>query len=105
MVKRHGLVEVTRKRILTWASEDSSDIVLLSSVPYKHLRTFNDITDKKCLLVVVYVETNVLLFLHPYPHLYGLKQPRKRGLSIDSIMPHSAHELVKQFFLKEGAVF
>ena len=40
VVKRHGLVEVTRERILAWASEDTSDIILLSGVPYKHLRTY-----------------------------------------------------------------
>ena len=64
----------------------------------------NPITDKKRLLVVVYVETSILLFVHPYSHLYGLKQPRKRDLSNGSIMPHSAHQLVNQSFLKEGAV-
>ena len=40
VVKRHGPEEVTRKRILAWASEDTSEVVLLSGVPYKHLLTF-----------------------------------------------------------------
>ena len=40
VVERHGTVEVTRERILAWASEDTSEVVLLSGVPYKHLRTY-----------------------------------------------------------------
>ena len=40
VVKCHGPVEVTRERILAWASEDTSEEVLLSGVPYKHLRTY-----------------------------------------------------------------
>ena len=40
VVKRHGPVEVTRELILAWANEDTSDIVLFSGVPYKHLRTY-----------------------------------------------------------------
>ena len=38
-VKRHGLAEVTHKRIFTWPCGDTSELLLFSAVPHKHLST------------------------------------------------------------------
>ena len=65
---------------------------------------FNNITYKNCLVTVLYAETSILFYFTPHSHLDGFKQPRRRDLSNGPIMPHSAHVLVKQSFLNEGAV-
>ena len=65
---------------------------------------FNYITYNNCLFAVLHAETSYFLFLRINSHLYGSKQPRKRDLSNGPRTPHLAHELVRESFLKEGAV-
>ena len=38
-VKRHGPAEVTREGIFAWPCGDTSELLLFSAVPHKHLRT------------------------------------------------------------------
>ena len=64
-VKRHGPAEVTHERIFAWPCGDTSELLLFSAVPHKHLRTFNYITDKNSLFSLFYAETNICFFLTP----------------------------------------
>ena len=39
-VKRHGPAEATHERIFVWPCGDTSELLLFSDVPHKHLHTF-----------------------------------------------------------------
>ena len=39
-VRRHGPAEGTHERIFAWPCGDTSELLLFSAVPHKHLRTF-----------------------------------------------------------------
>ena len=91
-VSLHGGVETPRHYYCFWLCSTSTNAL------------FSYITYKNSVFAVLYVETSILFFSRTNSHLYGSKQPRRRDLSNGTITPHSAHVLVQQSFLKEGAV-